>query len=68
MPAPRKISTSNRADVVKKLQMRLATMQKTVAAIIVDLSKPHVDDKAKAKVILTQAKKLEKGLSSAAAA
>lgn len=65
MPAPRNISTDKRDTMLDQVKDTLTKQGAKLDGIIADLSKPHVDDKARAKTLLADAKKLRKGLPSA---
>lgn len=62
MPKPRKISTKKRAAALKKVQGVLKKEAARVKEIIADLSKEHVDDKAKAKELIKAAAKVHGSL------
>lgn len=62
MPAPRNISTDKREKMIDQVNARLLSQGTALDDIIADLSKPHVDNKARAKTLLATAKKLRKGL------
>lgn len=62
MPQPRKISTAKRAAILDKSLANLHTEYERVTGVMDDLSKDHVDDKAKAKALVKRAKKMIAGL------
>lgn len=58
----RKIVTENRSALIDQVVGVLEVQAAKLDVIIVDLSKPHVDDRARARKLLSTAKKLRKRL------
>lgn len=58
MPQPRKVSTKKRATILDHTLRVLGKEHDRVMNLIEDLEKDHVDDKAKAKVLLKSAKRV----------
>ncbi len=62
MPYPRPISTEKREEEIQNIRQKLCRQAEKLDDVISDLSKPHVDDKTAAKSLLSEAKKLRRGL------
>lgn len=67
VPAPRKIITGKRMNEISTIEAQINKLAAKLATIVSDCSKPHVDDKAKAKSVVQKAKKVQKGLTAATA-
>lgn len=62
MPQPRKVSTKKRDTILDHTLRVLGKEYERVAGVIEDLEKDHVDDKAKAKLLLKDAKRMLAGI------